>query len=89
MVESDLSTTGEARKRFYALSSQLNSRTHDEDVSGFEISVKNPIGMQVMNAIEDLIEERFDHRRRFLQRFLVRLRSSMEFDDVPLIEIQS
>ena len=46
--------------------------------------MQDPIRMEVMNAVKDLIEEGFDHRWRFYQRFFVGFCRSVEFDYVPL-----
>ena len=58
--------------------------THDKNVGRFEISVKNPVGMKIVNAVENLVEKGFDHGWRFLQRLFVRFRRAMKLDDVPL-----
>ena len=44
--------------------------------------MQNPIGMKVMNAGEDLVQQRFDHSPCAIDRFFTLLGRAVEFDDV-------
>ena len=57
--------------------------THHQDVGRLQVSVKNPVGVEVVNTVQDLIEKTFHHSLVHQQRFLVGLGRSVVFDDVP------
>lgn len=44
--------------------------------------MEDPVGMEVMDAIQDLVEQRLDHSSRQLQWFLVGLGCSVELNNV-------
>lgn len=44
--------------------------------------MKHPVGMEVMDPIQNLIQERLHHPSWQLHRLLVGLGGAMEFDDV-------
>ena len=45
--------------------------------------MKNPVGVEVVNTIKDLIEQTLHHSLVDQQGLLVRLGRSVVFDDVP------
>ena len=57
--------------------------THHQDVGRLQVSVKNPVGVEVVNTIKDLIEQTLHHSLVDQQGLLVRLGRSVVFDDVP------
>lgn len=44
--------------------------------------MEDPVGMKVMDAIQDLVEQRFDHPSGQLERLLVGLGCSVELNNV-------
>lgn len=50
--------------------------------SSYKISMQDPVGMEVMDAIQNLIEQRLHHSSRQLKRLLVGLRCSVELNNV-------
>jgi hypothetical protein len=48
----------------------------------YKISVQHPVGMQVVNAIEYLVQQGFNHCFGDHHRLLVGFGSAVEFDDV-------
>lgn len=56
-------------------SSEANIATH-------QIPVENPVGMEVMDPIQNLIQERLHHPSRKLHGLLVGLGGSVELNDV-------
>jgi len=47
-----------------------------------QVPVKHPVGMEIMDAIQDLVEEWLDHVGGGGMRFLASSRRSVIFDDV-------
>ena len=45
--------------------------------------MENPVGVEVVDTVQDLIEETLHHPLVDQQRFLVRLGGPVVFDDVP------
>lgn len=66
-------------------SSSFNSFAHHENIRRFQIPVQHPIGVKVMYAIQNLIQETLDHSLGYCDGFLVCLGCAMEFDYVPQI----
>ncbi len=44
--------------------------------------MEDPVGVEVMDAIQDLVEQRLDHSSRQLKRLLVGLGRSVELNNV-------
>lgn len=51
-------------------------------IAAHQIPVEHPVGMKVMDPIQNLIEQRLDHPSGQLHGLLVRLRRPVELDDV-------
>ena len=48
-----------------------------------QISVENPVGVEIVNSVQNLVEQRLHHTLGHLYwRFLATLYSSVELDDV-------
>lgn len=52
------------------------------NIAAHQIPVEHPVGMEVMDPIQNLIQERLHHPSRQLHWLLVGLRSTVELDDV-------
>lgn len=50
--------------------------------SSYKVSVEDPVGVEVMDAIQDLVEQRLDHSSRKLKWLLVGLGRSVELNNV-------
>lgn len=50
--------------------------------SSYKVSVENPVCVKVMDAIQDLVEQRLDHSSRQLKGLLVGLGCSVELNNV-------
>ena len=59
---------------------ELNRRRQQMRTSSYEIAVKNPVGVQIVNAGEYLIEQRLDHAARTLERPFGLFARTMVFD---------
>lgn len=51
-------------------------------LSSYKVSVKDPVGVEVMDAIQDLVEQRLDHSSRQLKWLFVGLGCSVELNNV-------
>lgn len=53
-----------------------------------QISVQDPVRVQIMDSIQDLIQQTLHHSLRHHDGLLVGLRRSVELDDVPQIVLR-
>lgn len=51
-------------------------------VAAHQIPVEHPVGVKVMDPIQNLVEQRLDHPSGELHGLLVGLRRPVEFDDM-------
>jgi len=47
-----------------------------------QVSVQDPVGVQIVDAVQDLVEQRLYHPTGQLERLLIGLGGSVELDDV-------
>ena len=47
--------------------------------------MKNPVGVEIVNTVQDLIEKTFHHALVHQERFLVGLGGPVVLDDVPQV----
>ena len=66
----------------------LRTLPHHQDVGRLQVSVENPVGVQVVDTVQDLIEQTLHHPLVDQQRFLVRLGCSVVLDDVPQVVLR-
>lgn len=52
------------------------------NIATHQIPVEHPVGMEVMDPIQDLIQERLHHPSGQLHRLLIGLGGAVELDDV-------
>lgn len=53
-----------------------------ENAAAHQIPVEHPVGVKVMDPVQDLVEQRLDHASGELHGLLVGLRRPVELDDV-------
>lgn len=54
----------------------------EANIAAHQIPVEHPVGMEVMDPIQNLIQERLHHPSGQLHGLLVGLRGAVELDDV-------
>lgn len=50
-----------------------------------QVPVQNPVGVQVVDTIQDLVQQTLDHALGYHDGLLVGLGGAMELDDVPQV----
>ena len=50
--------------------------------------MKHPVGVEIMNPVENLVQQRLDHALVHHDLLLVGLRRTVELDDVPQVMLR-